>query len=345
MSERVLLVLIAATSACARDSSVLRGTVGLDGEGVVGVVRGGPGGCGGGGLKVGLWGERWGTDGEVPAEASEEEPGVVWVYFPLMTGLGEGEAALRLQGREARLPLGARPGEIEAKMRLSDPPDAARLEAVAAETGAALERERAAWEEGRFLLKDGELTVGDLQIRGERAAVSVYDASWLAPEPVEAILRAEGADLVLSFPIEPSFEGEPGLLRINVPTRVAVVPAEVAPTELDRRLHVEPGEVPPAVREALVEDAIALADGIEVEQAGALARKLAAEARAPDGRCVRMEDLDPEWALLLVGYDVAVEQAEDGASCVVELSPRVTQHGRRHRGRHGPEGARQDARE
>ena len=61
---------------------------------------------------VDLYGPSWNTQGSVLAEI-EQSKEWLWLYFPLITGQGEGTAALRFQGGEAMLPLGARRGEFE----------------------------------------------------------------------------------------------------------------------------------------------------------------------------------------------------------------------------------------
>lgn len=321
--------------ACSAGSPVVRESVGLVGDGVMGALIAEGGGCGAGALQVGLWGPRFGTEGLVPATAIEED-GAIWVYFSLSTGLGEGEAALRLERGQASLPLGARPGEHEVQLTLGALPDPAELEAWSSAGAARLASERVAWEQGSFLLRDGDQTVGDVQLLGERARVAVYDAFWLTPSPVWTAPRADGPEIVLEFPVEPSLEGEPGLLRLNVPTGRAVVPAERVPTELDRSLELVPGELSDDARDERIDEAIVLADAIEAEQSGALARKLAAEVRGPEGDCMSVDALDPEWRLLLRGYDVTVLPSAEGDTCTVELAPKVPQHGRHLRARFAP---------
>lgn len=338
MGTRLIFALSLLVCACEREAGVRLNSAGLSGDGVQGVLLAGSRGCGEGGLQVGLWGPRWGTAGLVPARAVEED-GAIWVYFPLGTGLGEGEAAMRVSRGDATLLLGARPGEHEVHLQVGALPDDAPLDRAAAEGAARLAEEQLLWEQGSFLLRDGEQTVGDLQLLGDRALVAVYDAFWATPVPVRTVVRSEGPEIVLEFPVEPSLQGELGQLRLNVPTRSAVVPAEREPTELDRVLELVPGEQSSEAREALLEEATRLADQIESEQSGALARKLAAELRTPEGRCEGIEAVDSEWKLLLRGYQIDVVPDPQRGSCDVELSPTIFQHGRHLRGRFAPEAA------
>jgi len=335
MRPRLPPALLVLSVACAERGPGAPRPAGLAGDGVLGLIEGGQGGCDEG-LRVGLWGPRWGTDGMVPAEVEREESGVLWVDFPLMTGLGEGDAALRLEGAEARLPLGAREGEHDLILRQTALPDPDEVSRAIEANAAAVEAERTAWSQGGFLLVDGQTRTGDVQLLGDRATIAVYDAFWLTPEPVAASVSAEGPEIILDFPVEPSLQGELGRIRLNVPTRRAVIPAERDPTELDRHLDLVPGTLDAASRQPLLDAAAQLADGIEREQTGALAARLALEARAPDGACLQIEDLDPEWLLLFRGYDVAIYPSPEKTCCIVEVSPTVPQHGRHLRARIGP---------
>lgn len=314
-------------------------TRGLVGEGVVGVIRAAEAGCGGEGLRVGLWGPTYGTRGEVPAEAVKEEPGVVWLWFPLETGLGEAQAALRLEGVQARLPLGARRGEFDVVMRIEQALPAG-LDAADAASAAAVARERESWAAGAFVLQEGEAVVGELTLRGEAPPwIQVYDPTWLTPAAVQARRADEGADLLLSFPVEPAFQGEEAQIRVNAATRDVVVPAGSTPTELDRRLRMEPGRVTAEQRERAIADARAASRALEASQTGALAARLARAATSDQG-CRALDQLDPSWGLLLRGYRVRVVNdapADQDPRCVVEVEPEIVQHGRELRGRYGAE--------
>lgn len=302
--------------------------MGLEADGVLGVVRDG-GGCGGG-LEVGIWGERWGTRGVVPAVAEEEESGDLWVWFPIQTALGDGEAALHLREDAAVLPLGARDGEFEVGLRRASPPDEATLAARAASNAVAVAEAQDAWAAGRFLLRSGERVVGDLRLAGTQAQIAVYDATWLTPRPVDTRISLEGADLVVSFPVEPSFQGERGVLRINSALWEAVVPMDQQATGLDRRLQLVPGERGPAERRAAVAEAAREADAIERASVQSLGARLAAEAWQ-DGACAAIGDLDPSWTVLFAGYNVEI--VPEGGACVVVVSPTMSQQGRRFAGR------------
>lgn len=332
MSFRRAALPLLLAAACGAQEAPLPASLGLTGEEVRGAILV-DGGCGDGGLRVGLWGPRWGTEGLVSAQA-EREGETLWISFPLQTGLGEGIATLRLLRGDVALLLGAREGEHELRLSQDIVPPSSELDARAEASRVRLDEERRAWEQGSFLLLDGEQTVGDLQLLGERARVAVYDAFWMTPDPVLTTARAEGPEIVFEFPVEPALQGEQAQLRVNVPTATAVVPAGVEPTELDRRLSLRPGELEPAAREALQAEATLLADAIESEQTGALAMRLAAEARTEDGRCLGPEALDPEWRLLLHGYQISVVQSEDELHCIVEVSPVLPQHGRHLRARY-----------
>jgi hypothetical protein len=319
---------------CAAEPLPLDGAWTLSGDGVTGLLRvDAGGGCSEGRAEIGLWGPGFGTPGVVGASLVEESPGEVWAWFPLRTGVGEGEAALRIEGTVGRLPLGARPAEHDVHLRLEQgvpaPPEVERL---ASESRARLDAAERAWQAGRFQLLDGEALVGEVQLRGPDAAplVAVYDETWLSAGLVEADRADEGADLLLAFPVEPSLGGEKALVRINVPTGAVVVPTGEVPDALDRRLRLAPGEVDAATRAGRIEAARAAARETEHAQLLRLLPQLARSARGPDGTCRAPADVDPAWPLLLAGYDARVVPRGDG--CLVEVEASPAQHGRRFRG-------------
>ncbi|MFT5685804.1 MAG: hypothetical protein ACI8RZ_006758, partial [Myxococcota bacterium] len=278
----------------------------------------------------GLWGATGGTAGQVPVEVTQEE-GVLWLSFLIQTGVGEGLAALRMQGDDIRMPLGARSGEFD--LTLSRTPgvaSAAALEAAELAAVAGIEAEHAAWQAGDFLLKDGEQTVGAVLLRGDAAPmVSVHDITWLTPKPVVATRADDGGDLLLVFPVEPTLEDEEALIRVNVLTRAVVVPSQAVPSPVDRRLRLIPGTQSDAERRAAVSGAISAADAAEeawIKDAGV---DLARHARRSGG-CAEWSELPEEWRLMLAGYEVEIA-ARDG-DCVLEVSPEWSQHRRRFSG-------------
>lgn len=320
LSTCLLPLLVACSS---RGVSVEAGS--FSGDGAALVVE--PGGGCGGGPTVRAWGPTWGTNGAAPAQVEADGRGGVWLTFPLRTGLGEAEAAVHVLGDVATLPLGARAGEHDVRLKRAPWPSDEEMAAQDQRIGAAVAAELEAWSLGHFLLKDQGVVAGELQLQGDRAVVSVFDPIWLTPEPAPAQLRSDGPDLVLTFPVEPSFQGELGVLRVNVPSRTAVVPADQEPTELDRHLQVADGALSVEERASVVAQAVASADALEAAGTGELARKLAAAARTVDGECRDLSQLDPGWGLLFAGYDVDVSPGPTG--CDVRVSPRIVQQGRR----------------
>ncbi|MEC8423450.1 MAG: hypothetical protein VX000_06710 [Myxococcota bacterium] len=325
---------------CAGDPLPLDGAWALTGTDVRGVLRATSGrGCSDGRAEIGLWGPGFGTPGIVGAGLVEEAPGEVWAYFPLRTGVGEGEAALRIEGTAGRLPLGARPAEHDVHLRLEQRvPDAAELESISTENRTRLDAAEAAWQAGAFTLRDGDALVGEIRLRGPDAAplVAVYDETWLSAGLVEADRADEGADLLLAFPVEPNLGGEKALLRINVPTGAVVVPTGAVPDAMDRRLRLLAGEVPGDVRAARVRTAREAARQTEHTQLLRLLPQLAGAARRSDGVCMAPAAVDPVWPLLLAGYSTRI--VSDGDGCLVEVEASPEQHGRRFRGAVGTTG-------
>jgi len=314
---------------------------GPDTLGQVQATRGG--GCQDGAVRVQLYGATLATAGEVPAEAVEEEPGLVWLHFPIQTALGEGQAAMRLQGNEAMLPLGARRGELEVRLeRGAGPVAAAELDQARQASTASLAQAATAWEQGTFrLLDDQGGLVGEVVLREQAAPlVAVYDATWWTGGLVEADREDQGPDIVLTFPVEPALQGETGQLRVNVPAAVAVVPTDRLPTELDRSLRLVSGVVTPQERDAAMDRARQAADQAEAQAMVGLGRQLARRAHSPDGSCRSWTEVAPDLAPVLAGYDVDI--VAEGPDCVVEVEPTTLQHRRRFRARIGPEGRRDE---
>ncbi len=318
--------------ACQRTAPLIASRQTLAGEGVVAVLEPGGSGCGRAAQRVGVWGPDWGTDGLVAA-AGAIDGDVQWLVFPIQTGVGEAEAALRMQGEDVRLPLGARPGEFAIPLHATPLTD----EALAAHADrAAAQRELIAesWRKGRFLLMDGEEVVGEIALRGEEPPmVSVHDITWLTPEPVVAARLDDGGDLLLEFPVEPALEDESGLLRVNVLSRQVSVPVGAVPSAMDRLLRLEPGALTEAERQRAVQAAIEQSDAMEAawlrEQLAILAR----QSRTAEG-CRPIEEAGEAWAMVLAGYIARV--VPEGEGCAVEVTPEIVQHRRRFSGRISP---------
>lgn len=304
----------------------------LQGGSVRGVIEVEPArGCEEPAVRVGVWGPHFGTPGLVSATVEEPEPGLSWLHFVMETGLGEGEAALRLQGTEALLPLGGRRGEFEVRLKARPGMlgvDERRKEDDALE--ARLEAQRADWATGAFRLVDAGEIVGEFQLRGDEPPwVWVYDAWWLTPEPTVAALGSEGGDLLLGFPVQPRLDTEEALLRVNVANREAVVPLDLRPSSADRHLTLLPGPMDPAVRTERLAAARTAAGDAEREWVITTLPQLAAEATR-EGGCRSLEELDEAWALLTRGYDLQLLPTETG--CAVGIEPTVPQHRRRFTG-------------
>jgi hypothetical protein len=303
-------------------------TVTLRSDGVLAVVEPARSSSWGGGVRVGMWGPSWTTGDRVTASA-EQTDGVTWLHFPIQTGLGEGMMVLRLQGDDATVPFGARPGEFELTLAPSPgTPDPDEITAARSAASAGVAREAEAWRRGAFLLRDGTRTVGEVRFQGEGGPplVSVHDLSWLTPEPAVARRLDDGGDLLLQFPFEPTLESEEALLRINLLSRQAVVPSGPVPDpSLDRRLLLVPGALSDTGREAAVASAVAEADTAEGALLDEQLPMLLRAARSAG--CPTLAELGEPWTLVFKGYDVDI--VASSAGCRVRLVPELEQHRRR----------------
>lgn len=315
--------------ACSVGPSGLSLPLTLEGDGVVAVVKR-EAGWRSDGVRVGLWGERFGTRGETRADVVADPDGSVWLHFRVDTGLGEAIAALRVEGNGAVLPLGARPGEGEVLLKGVESLSVDRLQ-YAAETADRIREEQRLWQSGAFTIHADSGAVGEIQFRGdEPPVVGVADAWWLTPRPVEAVIEADGADLVVTFDVEPSFEGEGAQLRVNVPMRTAVAPLGAVPVPEERRFTLVPGRLDDDRRAEMSKSAVEGANQLEQRYVEDMGQRLATASLNESGVCSSWETLEPKWGVLFPGYEVNVVAVESG--CAVELEPARVQHGRRYRG-------------
>ncbi len=288
-----------------------------------------------GDISVALWGQNWGTDGKVEASAKVEEDGAVWLAFPVETAAGRATASLELSldAGQAKLPLGAREGEL--------------VHALSVKPGALDEQRRAdlsspwnarrgtleqAWTTGAFTLRDSSnQLMGSLQLLpGSDALVELLLDHAITDGPMPARRHPEGADVMLHFAVQPRFDEELALLRFNVPSMRAVLPVDRSPHPDDSWFEVIPGPPPPDEIEARRErvERQALAD--ELAMLARLGPQLAAHATdglQALGRCPQAGELDPRWTVLLGDYTAEVEESR--GECRVRLEPSLLQHTRR----------------
>ena len=315
--------------ACTVGSSGLETPFALQGDGVTAVVSS-EGGCGQRGVRVGLWGEGFGTRGEVLADVVPDDDGSTWLHFSVYTGLGEAVAALRIEGDSGLLPLGIRPGEHELRLKKAALKDV-DLEGAAAMSAESQAKAVKEWEAGAFLLREGEDTVGEIRFRGDSPPmVTVFDKWWLTPRPVEAAVSSQGAELLIAFDVEPSLQGEGGLLRVNLPLRQAVAPIGDVPVDAERRFELVAGALGEGDFETASAAAQREADEMEVTAVESTAKRIATQARQSDGSCLSWEALEETWGVMLAGYDVSLSSHGDG--CAVTVEAAQVQHSRRYRG-------------
>jgi hypothetical protein len=315
--------------ACASTGSGLETPFTMRGDGVVVHVEESLS-CQGSETRIGVYGPTWSTEGEVVATVVPDDDGSTWLHFPVITGLGEAVAALRVEGGGGVIPLGSRPGEFEIQLQRTDL-SVEEIEAARVTSAESVELEKKIWQDGSFLLQSGGETLGEVRFRGDLVpAVSVHDQWWLTPRPVDGKITADGAELLVEFDAEPSFRGESALLRINVPSRQVVVPIGKVPVPEERRFVLAPGYLEESERRAAIERAMEQASEMEVTFVEETARSLARVSYQEDGQCVQLVDLDESWSVLLEGYDVQL-MAVDNA-CAVGVEPTRSQHGRRYKG-------------
>jgi hypothetical protein len=280
-------------------------------------------------LEITLQGATWSTGSDpVAAKRVADEDGSTWLYFPVRTAAGEAEAALQLDldAGSARLPLGFRDGEHVYSLTVAPgtPP--------ALEPALALADLQRAWTTTGFALHDsGGALAGTLVLAPNAPArVQLISAAAITQGSVPAMRKAEGPDLLMVFAVEPQFADELGLLRLNLPTMKAVLPVDRAPHPGDRWLDARAGLPDDAALEARLGEVREQALKAERELLTRLSQELSGAAlaqRAERGRCPTVEELQPEWRLLLEDYRLTVD--ETAGDCVIGLEPHMVQHTRR----------------
>lgn len=265
------------------------------------------------GCRIALFGEGWDTGSASMRACTDVGEG--WLELPFRSGAGDGAVVAQFDGATLTLELGAREGEFGVVLAAGK--DEVDLAAAFETSDAALAADRAAWEAGVFRIQVGELLVGELELASDREVfLTLYDPSWMTDGRAQARVYEDGPELVLNFQVMPALDEGTGLIRLNRPLKLLVVPVAASPDPDDRLLGLVPGTVTDEERNAAL--AWALEEGGVREQAilVPLLEGLAAEC-----------ELTGEWELLLQGYDVTVGRDDEG--CLVEVDPTVVQHGRR----------------
>jgi hypothetical protein len=265
------------------------------------------------GCKVALFGEGWDTGSGTLRACTDAGDG--WLELPFRSGAGDGAVMAQFDGESLTLELGARDGEFGVVLATGD--EEVDLAAAFEVSDAALAADREGWEAGMFRIQVGDLLVGELELESDREVfLTLYDPSWMTDGRAQARVYEDGPELVLNFQVMPALNEGTGLIRVNRPLKLLVVPVAASPDPDDRLLGLVPGTVTEDERNAAI--AWALEEGGLREQTilVPLLQGLAAEC-----------ELTEEWELLLEGYDVTVGTDDEG--CLVEVDPTVVQHGRR----------------
>ena len=288
-------------------------------------------------ILIQLVSEQWAT-GPVPVHADlmDNDTPALWMAFEMETALGTSEAVLSLAPdlTRAMIPLGSRDGELELTLALQPGALSSEARRQGEKLAAGLDRWAYAWTDGRFRLEDddGEL-VGSIQFLPlDHSLIELYDASMMSPGRVPAQRRDEGPDIILTFDIEPSFKGEMGQLRVNVPTSRAVFPTAHHPNTMDRWLSLVPGLPDEQERNSRLEEASQTAITRERAWLARVGRNLATAATAARAgssppACPAPDTMGGDWRQVLADYEVDIEEARQ--RCIVSLVPSIVQHTRR----------------
>ena len=270
--------------------------------------------------KIELYTDRFRTNGLVDVELEKKDE-IWWLYFPLETGKGEGQAALRLQGTEAMLPLGGRRGEFEIFFSLQkiNTKEEELLRSWKEKSVLSVQKEKEYWRQGQFLFQNEDKTFG----MWGGGTIMLFDEHWLTPEPTIVSTLFQGADIVLTFPIEPSFHGEGAMLRINVPLRRVSVPIAEMADPMDRQFFLEPGVLSTEQKDQYIAYAVQRSDELEEAFVVEQVRNIFSS-----GTCDELVQQDLNSMALWKGYRLEWELLPD-KNCSLHIEPMPPQHRRR----------------
>ena len=185
------------------------------------------------------------TNGWQQTEIEIESEGGFWAFFDIETAMDTAQAALRIQGSEARLPLGARRGEFDLVFEMKPSTKQKQDIDISIEKNT-LQRQQHIENQRQFWSLQKHVLVEQIQntpqivgiIDWEQEQIDVFDATWYTSSPQNFEKELEGGDILLRFDVEPSFQGEQALIRCNIIKREVTIPSSIIPSVLDRRLYL-----------------------------------------------------------------------------------------------------------
>ena len=185
------------------------------------------------------------TNGWQQTEIEMESEGGFWAFFDIETAMDTAHAALRIQGSEARLPLGARRGEFDLVFEIKPSTKQKQEIDLFIETNLSQQQQNIAHQREFWSLQKHVLVEhiqNTTQIVGlidwEQDQIDVFDPTWYTSSPQNFEKELEGGDVLLRFDVEPSFQGEQALIRCNIIKREVTIPSSIIPSVLDRRLYL-----------------------------------------------------------------------------------------------------------
>jgi len=283
------------------------------------------------------------TDGWKKADIELEDEGGFWAFFDIETAMDTAHAALRVQGKEARLPLGARRGEFDLIFTI-EPSSQEKdiIHKIVKEEDqirkSNLDQQKKFWSLQQHVIiernpaADGDISeekiVGYIDWNMEQ--IDVFDSNWYTSTPQNFAQEVEGGDLLLIFDVEPSFQGEKGLIRCNVITRELTIPSSSIPSSVDRRLYIQ---APPLdldlqkYKKNAEKEAATLEFQWISDQAKTLYNSL-------ESTCVswKNQSILDSW----LGYRFETQKIDSG--CQIEVIPDPPQHRRQFEGFIYPDG-------
>ena len=267
-----------------------------------------------------------------------EEGTEIDFYVPVQTGVGKATIHMRYMrwgdGNKLSIPLGDRAKEFDLFFPTTNgqvSPE--RLSSAVLASRGSVEQEEDMWKTGTFSLMDQENRIHGAIVfeYSESARIFLFDSYWYTPDIVYTDIETLGAEMLLSFPIEPSFSDEQTYVRIQPFLRTLVIPSGYFPDDADIRYTLSPNPPNFEMLQQMAQEAITQSVEEEVKWVERQSQEILRNLQQPE-RCAQWkeESLTKPEKLLWLGYTIESRWLE--TECVLHVEPVLLQHRRRFMG-------------
>ena len=252
-------------------------------------------------------------------------------YVPVQTGIGKATIHMRWDENQLSIPLGERAKEFDQIFATTNGTIAPeRLSSAVLVSRVSVEQEEEMWKTGTFsLMDDANRIHGAIVFEySETARIFLFDSYWYTPDIVYTDIETIGAEMLLSFPIEPSFADEQTYVRIQPFLRTLVIPSGYFPDDADIRYTLSPNPPNFEMLQQMAQEVVAQSVEEEAKWVEGQSQNILRNLQQQE-RCVQWKEAlltEPE-KLLWLGY--TIESRWSQTECVLHVEPVLLQHRRR----------------